>query len=306
MRKLEAQGRLDREHRDAAQRRRAGRAPQGGRGLTRPEAAVLLAYAKMTLYEDLLRDRAARPGLFRRGDRQVFPAAAAPALSRPRSSSIGCAARSSPPGSPTAWSIAASTCSSPSSRTRPAATLEDVAAGLRRRPRRLRPAAALGRDRGAAGARVPAERADRAAGRRRARCWCAARAGSWPTAAGRCGIGDTVARFRPGHRRDPADRLDERGRREATRERLAAAADEHGAAGVDAGSGADAWRACRDLLAACDIVRVRRRGRGGDDERAARRRRGSISPSTSALGPAVAAARPCRRRRAARAGTGWR
>ncbi len=54
MRKLEAAGRLDRAIEflpdDAAleERRRAGR------GLTRPEAAVLLAYAKMTLYADLL------------------------------------------------------------------------------------------------------------------------------------------------------------------------------------------------------------------------------------------------------------
>jgi glutamate dehydrogenase len=54
MRKLEAQGRLDRAIEllptDAmlAERRKVGR------GLTRPEAAVLLAYAKMTLYDDLL------------------------------------------------------------------------------------------------------------------------------------------------------------------------------------------------------------------------------------------------------------
>ena len=55
MRKLEAGGRLDRQLEmlpsDAviADRQRAGQ------GLTRPEAAVLMAYAKMTLYEDLLR-----------------------------------------------------------------------------------------------------------------------------------------------------------------------------------------------------------------------------------------------------------
>jgi glutamate dehydrogenase len=55
MRKLEAQGRLDREietlptDAELAERRKAGRA------LTRPEAAVVLAYAKMTLYADLLR-----------------------------------------------------------------------------------------------------------------------------------------------------------------------------------------------------------------------------------------------------------
>ena len=55
MRKLEKQGRLDRRietlpgETEIAERRKAGR------GLTRPEAAVLLAYAKMTIYDDLLR-----------------------------------------------------------------------------------------------------------------------------------------------------------------------------------------------------------------------------------------------------------
>ena len=55
MRKLEAAGRLDRElerlpsDAELTERRKAGR------GLTRPESAVLLAYSKMTLYDDLLR-----------------------------------------------------------------------------------------------------------------------------------------------------------------------------------------------------------------------------------------------------------
>lgn len=55
MRKLEARGRLDRaieglpSDEAVLERRRAG-----GGGLTQPETAVLLAYAKMTLYEDLL------------------------------------------------------------------------------------------------------------------------------------------------------------------------------------------------------------------------------------------------------------
>jgi glutamate dehydrogenase len=54
MRRLEAQGRLDRELErlpgdvEIEERRKAGR------GLARPERAVLLAYAKMILYEDLL------------------------------------------------------------------------------------------------------------------------------------------------------------------------------------------------------------------------------------------------------------
>ena len=55
MRRLERQGRLDRQvenlpgDREIAERRKAGQ------GLTRPELAVLLSYAKMTLYEDVLR-----------------------------------------------------------------------------------------------------------------------------------------------------------------------------------------------------------------------------------------------------------
>lgn len=54
MRKLEARGRLDRKleylprDTELAERRKAGK------GLSRPEAAVLLAYAKMTLYDELL------------------------------------------------------------------------------------------------------------------------------------------------------------------------------------------------------------------------------------------------------------
>ena len=55
MRKLEAQGRLDRELEHLPSDAELAERRKEGSGLTRPEAAVLLAYAKMTLYEDLLR-----------------------------------------------------------------------------------------------------------------------------------------------------------------------------------------------------------------------------------------------------------
>ena len=55
MRKLEGQGRLDRELENLPSDGELAERRKAGRGLTRPEAAVLLAYAKMTLYEDLLR-----------------------------------------------------------------------------------------------------------------------------------------------------------------------------------------------------------------------------------------------------------
>ena len=55
MRKLERQGRLDRQIEFLPRDNELAERRKDGRGLTRPEAAVLLAYAKMTLYEDLLR-----------------------------------------------------------------------------------------------------------------------------------------------------------------------------------------------------------------------------------------------------------
>ncbi len=54
MRKLEQAGRLDREIEELPDDAILAERRRGGRGLTRPEAAVLLAYAKMTLYTDLL------------------------------------------------------------------------------------------------------------------------------------------------------------------------------------------------------------------------------------------------------------
>jgi glutamate dehydrogenase len=54
MRKLEKAGRLNREIEELPDDASLAERRRGGRGLTRPEAAVLLAYAKTTLYTDVL------------------------------------------------------------------------------------------------------------------------------------------------------------------------------------------------------------------------------------------------------------
>jgi glutamate dehydrogenase len=54
IRKLEARGRLDRELEQLPDEAELARRREAGQGLTRPERAVLLAHAKMSLYEDLL------------------------------------------------------------------------------------------------------------------------------------------------------------------------------------------------------------------------------------------------------------
>jgi glutamate dehydrogenase len=54
MRRLERAGRLDRNVEMLPDDETVAERLKGGKGLTRPEIAVLLAYAKMTLYEDLL------------------------------------------------------------------------------------------------------------------------------------------------------------------------------------------------------------------------------------------------------------
>ena len=79
MRKLEAQGRLDREleylpsDAELAERRKAGR------GLTRPEVGRAAGLRQDDALRGPAAHRAARPGLLRRGRRQVFPAPAASA-----------------------------------------------------------------------------------------------------------------------------------------------------------------------------------------------------------------------------------
>ncbi len=54
MRRLEASGRLNRELEVLPDEETLGRRRQAGQGLFRPEVAVLLAYAKMALYDELL------------------------------------------------------------------------------------------------------------------------------------------------------------------------------------------------------------------------------------------------------------
>ena len=54
MRALERAGKLDRGVEFLPRRRRSSRREAAGLGLTRPELAVLLAYAKITLYDELL------------------------------------------------------------------------------------------------------------------------------------------------------------------------------------------------------------------------------------------------------------
>ena len=77
MRKLEAQGRLDRaieylpSDTELTERRKAGQGPHPAR------VAVLLAYCQDDALRGPAEDRAARSGLLGRGRRQVFPAAAA-------------------------------------------------------------------------------------------------------------------------------------------------------------------------------------------------------------------------------------
>ena len=98
---LEARGLLDRaveflaDDMELAERRRR---PQP---FTRPELAVLLAYAKLSLYDDLLESVGAGRSLSRPRARPLFPAADCRAIPRCAGTVIACAAKSSPPSSPT-------------------------------------------------------------------------------------------------------------------------------------------------------------------------------------------------------------
>ncbi len=119
MQGLEADGRLDRTVEflpsDAALAERA----QGGEGLTRPELAVLLAYAKLSLKDALLgsacRTIPPSPGNWSAPSRRCW----SPAIPT-RSRAIACAGRSSPRVSPTPSSTAAGRPWSAGSPTRPA------------------------------------------------------------------------------------------------------------------------------------------------------------------------------------------
>jgi glutamate dehydrogenase len=130
MQGLERQGRLDRAVEDLpddatlVERRRRNEA------LTRPELAVLLAYAKLSLHDELLRSPVPDDPYLGRELERYFPLPCASA-SPTRSPVTACGARSSRPSSPTPSSTGAARRSSPASSTRPAPT--------RRRSPRLTP-----------------------------------------------------------------------------------------------------------------------------------------------------------------------
>ena len=102
MQTLEQRGELDRaveflpDDMELAERAQARQQP-----LTRPELAVLLAYAKLALYDDLLDSTRAGRSLSRPRARPLFPEADRASNSPTRWSSTGCGARSSPRSSPT-------------------------------------------------------------------------------------------------------------------------------------------------------------------------------------------------------------
>ena len=115
MQTLETAGELDRaveflpDDKEIAERRRRSQA------LTRPELAVLLAYAKLALHHELLQSNVPDDPYLGRELGRYFPGRS-PSNSRMRSSTIGCGATSSPRSLPIPWSIAAAPrcwCASP-------------------------------------------------------------------------------------------------------------------------------------------------------------------------------------------------
>ena len=75
MERLEAEGRLDRKVESLPDATALATREQAGQGLTRPELAVLLAYAKLTFYDDLLASDAPDDPYFHAELRQYFPPA---------------------------------------------------------------------------------------------------------------------------------------------------------------------------------------------------------------------------------------
>ena len=101
---LEAEGWLDRALEFLPTDKQLAERQAAGVGLTTPEFAVLIAYTKSANIDDARRsdlpdDPYLEPELVR-----YFPTAAARALRRADPRATGCAARSSPPSSPTRWS----------------------------------------------------------------------------------------------------------------------------------------------------------------------------------------------------------
>jgi glutamate dehydrogenase len=106
---LESTGRLDRAVEGLSSNEELLRRAQEGRGLTRPELSVLLASTKLALQDAIEHGRLGHDPELESDLRAAFPPRCSSA-SPPRSTSIACAARSSRPSSPIAWSTA-SACS---------------------------------------------------------------------------------------------------------------------------------------------------------------------------------------------------
>ena len=175
MRDLEARGAAGPRARGAARRRGDRRAPRSaGLGLTQPELAVLLAYAKITLYASLLdSDLPEDPALARRAG-ALLPGAAARALRRRDARATACAARSSRRGSPTTSSTARGSTFMFRLREDTGATHADIARALAGRARGVRACATLwARGRGARRRRSP--RTSRRDAARRRGGWSSAR-----------------------------------------------------------------------------------------------------------------------------------
>ncbi len=121
MRSLEAHGLLDRTLEALPSDREMQERARAGRGLTRPELAVLLSYAKIALQDDLLAQRRPRRAAGAALACPILSSSAPRALRRPTSRSTACAARSSRSASPMPSSTGAARPWRCCWRTRPAA-----------------------------------------------------------------------------------------------------------------------------------------------------------------------------------------
>ena len=100
MQTLETRGELDRAVEYLPDDMELGERRKRGQALTRPELAVLLAYAKLSLYADLLESSVPDDPYLGRELDALFPEASWSSAIPTRSSSIACGARSSRPSSP--------------------------------------------------------------------------------------------------------------------------------------------------------------------------------------------------------------
>ncbi len=103
---LEETGGMDRANEGLANSEGLARRAGEGRGLTRPELAVLLSHSKLVLQEAIEKRRTARRGGGGPAGAGRFPAADAGAVYASSCSITGCASRSSAPWWPTRWSTA--------------------------------------------------------------------------------------------------------------------------------------------------------------------------------------------------------